>query len=305
MQDNSINSEGAALLGSAELINIVSDWDKTERISSLLLSFNATSGVVRRLKGAKWLAVAVQGSVTVFTQELEHLYYFPWNAQYERSSILLAPSTQGLVYVLPSCWLIYNLNSGLAKQRAVPLFDILLEAEVLIVPCEDKDKHYIVTLGFSGDQRKLYSNYKLLDTGVSAIRVCNPVLLVFRGDRNLTLYKANIDCIYACRSFKCHDDCYYSTNLHFLTSAYFAIFDRNLKYELNGFRVSFISYECKEVLIKLILPPDYMNYDYDIIRAQGFNSDIILLRTSNLRNRHLQIMRVAARLGYYSGRYMY
>lgn len=196
LQHFTIVPEGAALLGTTQVVNIAHKWlydsYQSKHTYRLSLPFNAQSGHIYRAKGALWVAVAVRGNITVYTEGLEQLYYFPCSLPYDWSSVLLAPSAQGLLFVLPTHWQVYNLNKGLVKQYKTPLFSTILQADVLTVPCEGREKLYIITLGYTTHPR-LYANRQFLLLSVNSFKILNQLLIVSHSSSNFTVYKAGID----------------------------------------------------------------------------------------------------------------
>jgi len=200
-------SEGIALLLSNTIINIAQKWldasDNANKIYSLSLPYNTTGGLIRRAKGALWVAVTVLGNITVYTQELVQAYYFPRSPLYDPYSVLLVPSAQGLLFALPTLWLAYDFGTGLVKQQSAPSLYTITHAAVLTVPCEAQEKYYIITLGFKGTT-KLYADLRLLDIAdVNSIRK----YYSFKTNINLNPEIHNFDSFEATASYliRCDD----------------------------------------------------------------------------------------------------
>jgi len=197
--------EGIALLLPNTIINIAKKWldasDNANKIYSLSLPYNTTGGLIRWAKGALWVAVTVQGNITVYTQELVQAYYFPRSPLYDPYSVLLVPSAQGLLFALPTLWLAYDFGTDLVKQQSAPSLYTITHAAVLTVPCETQEKYYIITLGFKGTT-KLYADLKLLDREAKSFRIINTILITMSDLYKCTLYIADINSIRKHYSFE-------------------------------------------------------------------------------------------------------
>lgn len=243
IQGLSVVPEGVAILGLFEVVNITNKWGngscpQSERIYRNNTHGFAKGGLIRRVKGAQWVAVAIKGHISVYSEELLQVYYFPCSRFYDPSSILLAPSAQGLLYVLPAPhWLFYDFDSGREVQQSAPPLSTVTNAQVL--PCEGQEQHYIVTLGKEG---VLYADLTLLERGVMSFRIINQVLITLSDLGICTIYMAGIE------SVRRYYSCDLSRNLRLIdfedfafASACLMVTERNQA----GYKVKLFSYEGK------------------------------------------------------------
>ena len=206
--DFAISSDGAALLGESKVVNIPYQWLHTSYQPKLTYtlspSYSLSSALIRRPEASPWVAVSVQGSISIYSNSLELLHFYPYPLPIQdRSSVLLAPSSHfGLLLLTPTQLIRYKPALKLMKIGVLAQFISIVQADCMVIRRENQYKYYVITLGYDG-KRRIYANNELLpQTDVNFFSISQNILLICQDFSQFTLYKADFSHIKQYFSFK-------------------------------------------------------------------------------------------------------